>query len=89
MVRALVYSDVPGHDYLVENILGKKMDGFVNKLKKGQENGLFRNDIPAKHIWLMCASIAMMQWCFVPSSDRCWVMMRKLSCKLYRKQQAK
>lgn len=60
MVRALVYGDVPGHDYLVENVLGKKMDGFVNRLKDGQRNGHVRNDVSVKHVWLMCASVAMM-----------------------------
>lgn len=60
MARALVYGDVPGHDYLVENILGKKMDGFVQRLKLGQQEGRVRKDVSAKHVWLMCASIAMM-----------------------------
>ena len=60
MVRALVYGDVPGHDYLVDNILGRKMGGFVNDIRSGQQNGRVRGDVSAKHVWLMCASIAMM-----------------------------
>ena len=60
MVRAMVYGDVPGHDYLVEHILGRKMDKFVGRIKEQQKSGDIRQDISPKLLWLMGASIAMM-----------------------------
>jgi AcrR family transcriptional regulator len=61
MIRALVYQDVPGHEYVTTQVLGKKMDSFVNLVRahKGP-GGTVRADIDEKLLWLLCGSIAML-----------------------------